>query len=106
MASSQTRTPGWMILLYVLFAVCVIALLWLVLTGIGVLPSGPAPAAGTPEVSGRQNLGAWPQTVVVFIATVVLGAAIAWGQYRSRNLPRATWEAGEAGSHELYKDGR
>lgn len=101
----------WNYALWALFAVFLIVLVWRIIDGSGLLPgdTGTQPIAGSDETasgSGQQDLGSWAWTLVVLVGTVLLGGAIAWGEYQTRRISRRDWQAGEARAHDIYKDGR
>jgi hypothetical protein len=93
------------------FIILVAILLWLVISGSGLLPgdTGVEPIAdGNEGQSGStlMNLGAWPWTMIVLVATIVLGVGIAYGQYRSRQVTRADLERTEAATRALHEQER
>lgn len=103
------RRSAWMYAGYVALALLAVLLIWQVASATGLLPgSSPthplATAEETSSGSGHMDLGAWTWALFILIATIALGAAIAWGEYNARKLTRAQWEAGEAKTREIYKD--
>src|SRR5690606_31037713 len=69
----------------------------------GLLPGdrGVEPTTADPGVGGVMNLAAWPWTVIIVIGTLVLGLAIAYGQFRAGRLSREESERADAGAGAL-----
>lgn len=100
---SKATTAAWIGL-----GILLVALVWLLLSGSGLLPgdNGIEPIADPSEGRTGQtmNLGAWPWTLIVLVATIILGAAIAWGQYRTRRRNLAEKARTEAATAVLYDE--
>jgi hypothetical protein len=110
-AMAQSQRSKWNYLLIAVFVLFVVALGWQIITGSGLLPgdTGTEPVAGTDETtsgSGHMDLAAWPWTLFLLAGTIVLGAAIGWGEFQSRRGSRRDWQAGEAKTREIYKQDR
>lgn len=74
-----------------------------------VLQSGavdrPPPTVGPIESSGQSmDLAALPWTIFLLVATAVLGAGIAYGQYRAGKVTRSEREKGEKAVRKMYED--
>lgn len=88
-------------------AVFLIVMAVIVISGTGMIPGDSADTAGAPAdgsaAGGQLELGAWPWALFVLLGTVALGAALAYGQYRSSKATRAQERASEAGSRRVYR---
>jgi hypothetical protein len=82
-------------------------ILWLVISGSGLLPgdTGVEPVADPAEGQTGQlmNLAAWPWTVILLLGTIVLGVGIAWGQFRSGQVTEAENDRTEAATRALHE---
>lgn len=109
MIVSKLPRLRWTYLLYAIFALFLVLLGWQVVAGSGLLPSdtvGTEPIASPDETgsgSGHMNLGAWTWTLALVALTIVVGLAIAWGEYQTRRISRRDWEKSERKTKELYK---
>jgi hypothetical protein len=95
--------------LVAILGVFLLVLAYIIVTQSGVVPgdTGDTAAAATADegISGGQlGLAAWPWALFLVIATVVLGAAIAYGQYSTSRASKAQLKAGDQASHELYRE--
>lgn len=110
--TTNTTEKKWRWALVGAIAVFLVALGFIVLLGTGLLPGDTADTAGNVTASevasgGQLGFGAWPWAVLILLATIILGGAIAFGQYRASKATRRQMQAGEAATHELYaKDDR
>ena len=88
----------------------VLVLAWLVISGSGLLPGDNGVEAIADPTEGQtgqlMNLGAWPWTIIVVLATAALGAGIAWAQYRSSKVTPAESARTEHATRELHEQER
>lgn len=86
-----------------------LVLAYIIITQSGLLPAdtGDTAASTTADEAfsgGQLGLAALPWGLFLLLATVVLGAIIAYGQYSSSRASKAQLKAGDKASHELYLD--
>jgi hypothetical protein len=77
----------------------------LILSQSGLTDSAEPPLVGPLEGSGQtMDLAALPWTVFLLVATAVLGAVLAYGQYRASKVTREERQRSEDAVSETYKE--
>ena len=84
-----------------------LVILVLVISGSGLIPGDTGVEAIADPNEGQtgqvMNLAAWPWTLILLVATIVLGVGIAWGQIRSNKVSDAENARTEAATRALHQ---
>jgi hypothetical protein len=98
------RTSKWTALLIAFVAILLGGLLLIIIQTSGIFPAPRGvPQGDAGAVSPYQNLGALPWVAIVVTTTVILGAVLAYAQYRSSKVTPAERAASEAATRALHE---
>jgi hypothetical protein len=105
----RRKHPRWVLALVALAIVFTVTLIYIVLSGTGVMPGDAADTAAQTRSServggGQPDMAAWPWGMIVLLGTIILGVAIGYGQYQSSRTTEAQDRAGEKAARKLYKE--